>query len=89
MEQIERVITISDKFIIIESVIDSISSDIQQLMFKEISQNLDTHGGNTTYSCTSYDGKYPTVIIVYEEMIYAVQPLKDGSGDEIYRFLLY
>lgn len=88
VEQIERTITIGDKFIVIESVIDDTSSDIQQLKILGIEQNLDTHGGNMVYKCTSYDGKYPTIIIVYEEMIYAIQPLKDGSGDETMRFLL-
>ncbi len=65
IEQIERTITIGDKFVVLETIIDETSNDIQQLKIKETSKNLDNFGSNNTYHCTSYDGLYPTPIIVY------------------------
>jgi len=94
IERVSRTITIGDKFIVIETTIDDNSSDIQQLEIKSIEHNIDDISGNSVYHCTSYDGVYPTLIIVYKEPddsvqeIRAIQPLKDGSGDETFRFLL-
>lgn len=94
VEQIHRTITIGDKFIVIESEIDSTSSDIQQLKIISIEQNYDTFGGNVVFHCTSYDGKYPSLIIVYQEdddkveEIHAIQPIIGGTGDERFRFLI-
>lgn len=65
LEQIERTITIGDNFIVIESVIDSSSSDIQQLEIKSVGHNVDDIIGNTVYQCTSYDDVYPILIIIF------------------------
>lgn len=94
IQRLSRTITIGDKFIVIETIIDENSSDIQQLKIMSIEHNIDDISGNIVYHCTSYDGVYPTMIIVFFESddsvqeIRAIQPLKDGSGDETYRFLI-
>jgi hypothetical protein len=93
VEQIDRTITIGEKFIVIQTVIDSSSSDIQQLEIKEIIRNYDMSAPNRTYSCRSLDGKYPTLIIVYlaekVEEIHAIQPNINNDANERYRFLIY
>lgn len=94
IERLSRTITIGDKFIVIETVIDDTSSDIQQLEIKSTEHNIDDISGNTVYHCASYDGVYPTLIIVFFEPddsvqeIRAIQPLKNGNGDETFRFLI-
>lgn len=92
LEQINRTITIGDKFIVIKTDIDSITSDLQQLEIKEVTRTRDMFGFNITYNCSSYDGRYPSKIKFYiaEKIheIHLIQPVIDGDGNERYRFLI-
>lgn len=92
IEQIDRTITIGDNYITIESIIDDTNSDIQQLKVVGITENHDTFGDNLVYYCTSIDGLYPTLVMVYIvepiKEIHLIQPLHDASGEERYRFLI-
>lgn len=92
VEQIDRTITIGDKFIVIKTVIDSISFDIQQLKINKIMEKVDNFGPNITYHCTSYDGRHPTTVIIYTEEkineIHLIQPISNTEYIERYRFLI-
>lgn len=92
IETIDRTIKISDKFVIIESKIDNSSTDIQQMKIVEVIRNYDMYGENFTYSLTSLDGAYPSLLIVYMgdkiNEIHIIQPSKDRMGNDRYRFLI-
>lgn len=92
VEQIARTIKISDTHVIIETVIDSNSTDIQQMQIIEVVRNFDTNGENFRYSLKSLDGVYPSLLIVYmgEKIneIHMIQPNQSRDGNERYRFLI-
>lgn len=92
IESIERIISVSDKFVTITTKIDSSRTDIQQMRIVEVIRNFDKFGENITYSLTSLDGAYPSLLMVYLgdkiNEIHIIQPLKDGSGNDRYRFLI-
>ncbi len=92
VEQINRTITIGEKFVVLKTVIDDSTSDIQQLEIKEITKMRDKFGFNITYRCSSYDGLYPSQVKVYLEEkikeIHLIQPVINGEGNERYRFLI-
>ncbi|WP_026838713.1 hypothetical protein [Gillisia sp. JM1] len=92
IEKIDRTIKISEELVIIETIIDSTSTDIQQLRIKSVIRNFNTSGENITYSLTSLDGFYPTLLIVYLRPkineIHIIQPNQSGDGNESYRFLI-
>lgn len=92
IESIERIIRVSDKLVTIETKIDSSSTDNQQMRIVEVIRNFDMFGENFTYSLTSLDGVYPSLLIVYMgdkiNEIHIIQPLKDGTGNERFRFLI-
>lgn len=92
IERLDRLITINPNLIIIETTIDSTSTDIQQLKINNVTRGVDKHGENLTYSCTSLDNKYPTLLIIYlaEKIneIHIIQPNINGNGNERFRFLI-
>ncbi len=66
----------------------------QKLVKNSTEHNIEDISGNSVYHGISYDDEDPTLIIVYFEdddnvqEIRAIYPLKDDTGDEIYRFFV-
>lgn len=92
VEEIQRTIMMNDEKIVITTITED-GKDIQTLMVQEQEQNFDNHGSNVVYSCTSKDGKYPTLFILYNDTdaphITVLQPsIEDPQKQQEIRLLL-
>lgn len=90
VETIQRVITVREKKIIIESDAGNDLVDVQTLVIKSEELNFDDFTSFWVYQCTSEDGIYPSLVIIEEAPAYisVFQPNKVSGEDEEYRLFL-
>lgn len=87
IEYISRTIEIEENIITISTEIEN-GKDLQVLIIKKKVMN----NGILTIYCTSKDEVYPTIILIpikdKIDEIQVIQPTTNGTGEELFRFLL-